>query len=107
VSDGAPQRMQRLTIMLRSRDHCHHHSLALELLARAKRTHMAGATLFQGVEGQGRSGDLHRDHLLREDSPLSLVIVDEPEKIAAFLAAIRPVAGGALVVIDDVVAFRA
>lgn len=106
MTEDAP-RMARLTVMLGSRDHCQHHSLAIELLARAKRARLAGATLFQGVEGQGRSGEFHREHLLRDDSPLMLVVVDERAKIEAFLEAIRPVAAGALLVIDDVDAFRA
>ena len=99
--------MQRLTIMLSSRDHAHHHSLATEVLARARRAHLAGATLMHAIEGQGRSGVVHRQHLFAEDVPLSILIVDKEEKIQAFREAIRGIIGDALVVIDDVTAFRA
>lgn len=101
------QPAQRLTVMLRSRDHARHHSLAIALLARAKRGHLAGATLLQAVEGQGRSGVLHHQHLFREDTPLSLVVVDDATKIAAFLEHNRDLLGDALVVVDDVIAFHA
>jgi uncharacterized protein len=98
--------MQRLTIMLSSRDHTHHHSLATEVLSRARRAHMAGATLMHALEGQGRSGVLHRQHLFAEDVPLSILIIDEAAKIQQFREDIRDVIGDALVVIDDVTAFR-
>lgn len=99
--------MQRLTIMLSSRDHAHHHSLATEVLSRARRAHLAGATLMHAIEGQGRSGVIHRQHLFGEDVPLSILIVDEQEKIQQFREAINDIIGDALVVIDDVTAFRA
>lgn len=105
--DQVAARMQRLTIMLTSRDHANHHSLATEVLARARRAHLAGATLFQALDGQGRSGAVHRQHLLSEDVPLSIVIVESEAKVTAFLDDIRGVLGDALVVVDDVTAFSA
>lgn len=99
--------MQRLTIMLSSRDHAHHHSLATEVLSRARRAHLAGATLMHALEGQGRSGTLHRQHLFGEDVPLSILIVDESEKIQHFRDELQDILGDSLVVIDDVIAFRA
>jgi PII-like signaling protein len=93
--------------MLRSTDHAHHHSLATELIARARKYGMRGATLLEAVEGQGPSGAVHRQHLFREDTPISLVIVDETAKIASFVDDNREVLGHSLVVVDDVTAFRA
>jgi len=98
--------MRRLTVMLNSRNHAHHHSLATVVLSRARRAHLAGATLLHAVEGQGRSGTLHRQHLFAEDLPLAILIVDNTSKIEAFLEDIRPVIGDSLVILDDVVAFR-
>ena len=97
---------QRLTIMLHATEHAHHHSLAVELLARAKRAHLAGATLLEAVEGRGRSGMLHRQHLFGEDTPLSLLIVDEKDKIAAFLDQNHDALAHTVIILDDVTAFR-
>jgi uncharacterized protein len=105
--DSSPRPMQRLTVMVNSRDHDHHHSLATEVLSRARRAHLAGATLLHAAEGHGRSGTLHRQHLFAEDVPLAILIVDDVAKIDAFLNDIRPVIKDSLVVLDDVVAFRA
>jgi PII-like signaling protein len=93
--------------MLNSRDHTHHHSLATEVLSRARRAHLAGATLLHAAEGQGRSGALHRRHLFADDVPLVILIVDDTARVAEFLDEIRPVIGDSLAVLDDVAAFRA
>jgi PII-like signaling protein len=107
MTEPSMRRSQRLTIMLRSSDHAHHHSLATDLLTRAKKSHLAGATLLQAVEGQGRSGVVHHQHLFREDMALSLVIVDDEDKITAFVEHNQDVLGHAFVIVDDVTAFRA
>ena len=107
MSDLPAGEYQRLTVMLRARDHSHHHLLATELLSRARKAHLAGATLLEGVEGDGRSGAHHHQHLLRDDAPLSLVIIDRRESLAGFLADCAELLDDAVVVLDDVDAFRA
>ncbi|MDA8298352.1 MAG: DUF190 domain-containing protein [Actinomycetota bacterium] len=104
---GAASPMQRLTVMIGPRDHVHHHSLAIELMARARRARLAGATLLEAVEGQGRSGVLHRQHLFSDGTPLSVVIVETPANLARFVEQNRDLLDDALVVLDDVRAFRA
>jgi PII-like signaling protein len=98
---------QRLTILMSSRDRAGHHSLAIEIMSRARRAGMAGATLLHGAEGLGRSGSVHRDRLFVDDAPAAVVIVDDGEKIAAFRRDIEPLTRGAVVLVDDVTAFRA
>lgn len=104
---GAGVRGQRLTILLGSRDHAGHHSLSTELLSRARKAGLAGATLLQGVEGRGRSGRLHRRHVVGEDAPVAIVIVDTPEKIEAFRDSLSSLGSTLVTVVDDVTAFRA
>jgi uncharacterized protein len=102
-----PKAMQRLTVMLHSRDHSHHHSLAIEILSRARKAHLAGATLMTGMEGLGRSGTVHKHHAFMDDIPLAIVIVDSKEHINEFHNLISPHIGGALTLVEDVIAFRA
>ena len=106
AAGASPENMQRLTIMMNAQNHVHHHSLAIELLDGARTASLAGATLLQAFEGQGRSGALHRQHLFREDSPLVVLIVDTAPKIEAFVESIRSEIGDSLVIIEDVTAFR-
>ena len=98
--------MQRLTVMLSPRDHSPHDSLATEVIGRARRAGLAGATLFQAVEAHGQSRAVHRQHLVSDDIALSVVIIDEESKITPFVVAIREVIGESLVIVEDVTAYR-
>jgi PII-like signaling protein len=98
--EGRPAK--RLTVLMGIRDQVRHTSLELELLKRARRAKLAGATVFQGDEGFGASGRMHRDRLLKSDRPLAVVFVDQPERIDAFLDEIAPLLADAVAVLDDV-----
>jgi PII-like signaling protein len=98
--DGTPA--TRLTLMMTFHDHVGRKGLEMEVLRRARRAKLAGATVFEAVEGFGNSGHLHRSHLVSDDSPLAVVIVDRPERIEAFLESIEELLKGIRVVLDDV-----
>ena len=53
----------------------------------AKKSGLAGATVFKGIMGFGGSSRIHTSKILRlsEDLPLIIEIVDEIEKIENFL----------------------
>jgi PII-like signaling protein len=89
----------RLTLMMTYLNHTKHHSLEMEIIKRARKGHLAGLTVFQGSEGFGISGLVHRSHVLSDDAPLALVMVDTPERIDAFMESIADILNG-------VVAFR-
>ena len=93
---------KRLTIFLELRDRAHHRSVMIELLKRSRRAKLAGLTVFGASVGYGLSGHLHQTQLLMENAPRSLVIVDGPERIDAFLVEIEDLIGDVLVVVDDV-----
>lgn len=93
---------RRITVQLSGRDHAHHRSLVVELLHHARRAGLAGATVFRAQEGYGTSGRMHTTHLLADDAPLSVVIVDRPERVDAFLASTADLLDEAVVVAEDV-----
>lgn len=93
---------RRLTVLLRVQDHAGHHSLMVELVKRARKGNVAGVTVYEGVTGFGASGSLHRTRLWRDDAPLSLVVVDEPDRVEGYLAAIGDLLSDVMVVVDDV-----
>jgi|HubBroStandDraft_1064217.scaffolds.fasta_scaffold134734_2 PII-like signaling protein len=93
---------KRLTLLITVRDHVRHTSLERELLKRARKAGLAGLTVFEGTEGFGASGHVHREHLLSDDRPLALVIIDEPEKIDAFLEEVRPLLTDVVVTVTEV-----
>ena len=69
---------------------------------------LAGCSVFNGVEGFGASRHLHTSRLLSlsEDLPVAIVIVDERERVAAFLPQLDALISEGLVIVDDVDVIR-
>ena len=93
---------KRLTLFMSVHDHVRHNSLKMELLKRARKAKLAGATVFEGDEGFGASGHVHREHLMGDDRPLAVVFIDEPDKIDAFLDEVSHLLHDVVVTFDDV-----
>lgn len=97
---GRPGR--RLTVWTGFHDRSRHTSLEHELLRRARQAGVAGATVFEALDGYGASGRRHRAHLLSDDAPLALVVVDEPERVERFLDDVGPLLQGMVLALEDV-----
>lgn len=94
----------RLTILIKESDQWRRRPLYTEIVHRAHETGLAGASVFRGVEGFGRSSHIHTSRILSlaEDLPCSIVIVDTEEKIRAFLPQVDELVTEGLVMVDDV-----
>jgi PII-like signaling protein len=101
-------RAPRLTIRVGETDQWHHRPLYVEIVHRAHAAGLAGASVFRGLEGFGASSHIHTSRILSlsEDLPLSIVIVDAEERIAAFLPQLDELIQEGLVVVDDVTVVR-
>ena len=99
---------KRLTIFVGESDHYRHHSLSSEIVDRARRSSLAGCSVFHGTAGFGATGHLHTSHLLSlsEDLPVAIVIVDAAERIEDFLPQLDELVTGGLVILDDVDVIR-
>lgn len=75
-----------------------------EIVRLARERGMAGATVLRGVEGFGHTSVLHTARILRlsEDLPLIIEIVDDAEKVDAFLDEVDPMITGGMVTIERV-----
>src|SRR2546421_5899964 len=95
---------KRLTIFVGESDHHGRTPLATEIVQRAQRAGLAGATVFRGVEGYGASNHIHTARILSlsDDLPMAVVIVDSEERIRAFLPELDELVTEGLVIIDDV-----
>jgi PII-like signaling protein len=95
---------KRLSIFVREDDHCGHRPLYAEIVHRAHKAGLAGASVFRGLEGFGAAAHLHHPHLLRisDESPLLIVIVDTAERIEEFLPQVEELVTDGMIAVDDV-----
>jgi PII-like signaling protein len=82
--------------------------LAGEIVHRAHRAGLAGATTVQGIQGFGRERAIHSAPRWRivDRTPVMLQIIDTAERLRAFLPELDDLADDVLIVCDavDVVA---
>jgi PII-like signaling protein len=65
------------------------------IVQRCRELGIAGATVLRGVEGYGETAAIER-------KPVTVVVVDDAERIAALLAAVEGMLDGGLITISDV-----
>jgi PII-like signaling protein len=94
----------RLTVIVGDTDHIRHRPVYTEIVHRAHRLGLAGASVFRGIEGFGASRHVHTTHILSlsEDLPVAVVIVDTAERIEAFLPELEELVSEGLIMIDEV-----
>jgi PII-like signaling protein len=101
-------RAVRLSIFVGDGDVWHHKPLYNEIVHRAHKAGLAGASVIRGVEGYGATSRIHTTHLFRlsDDLPLLILIVDDEERIRSFLPQLDELDITGLVVLDEVEAIR-
>ncbi len=95
---------QRLTIFVGETDMWHHRPVYTEIVHHAHRAGIAGASVLRGIEGYGASQHVHTTRILSlsQDLPVAIIIVDDAERIQAFLPQLDELIDEGLVIIDDV-----
>lgn len=95
---------ERLTIYIGESDRFEHRPLYTEIVERARRAGMAGATVLRGFEGFGATSHLHTARILRlsEDLPVMIVVIDTTEQIDTLLTLLDGIVRGGIVVREPV-----
>jgi PII-like signaling protein len=98
-------------IFIGESDTWHGKPLYQAIVERVRGDGLAGATVIRGIEGFGSSSRLHTSRILRlsEDLPVVIEIVDEAEKIDAFLPQLDAMVAEGMVTLENVrvIAYRA
>ncbi len=101
---------RRLRIYVGERDTWHGQGLAQAIVRAARDRGLAGATLLQAIEGYGAQSLIHVLHpfSLSHDLPLMVEIIDEPERIDAFIPLVDQMVTGGLITVEpvEVVVYR-
>jgi uncharacterized protein len=95
---------ERLTIFIGETDQFDHKPLYVEIVERAHRAGLAGATAVRGFEGFGASSRIHTSRILRmsEDLPVIVIIVDRVDRIDEFIPTLDELITEGLVVRERV-----
>ncbi|MQA78746.1 MAG: DUF190 domain-containing protein [Streptosporangiales bacterium] len=98
----------RVSIFINDTDHWHHKPLYHEIVHRAYEAGLAGATVIRGVEGYGAGRVVHTMRILSfaDNLPLIVIIVDDPDRVRAFLPQLDEIITDGTVVIDEVEAIH-
>jgi uncharacterized protein len=93
-----------LRIFIGESDRWQHKPLYEVIVLKAREMHLAGATVLRGPMGFGKSSRLHTSKILRLsfDLPVVIEIVDEEQKIQAFLPVLDEMIKGGLVTLEKV-----
>ena len=76
------------------------------IVAQCRDLKIAGATVFKGVEGYGEAADIRRAHLLRNDQPVVIHIVDTAEILASLIPVIESMMDTGMLATSDVEMIR-
>ncbi|MER9174319.1 DUF190 domain-containing protein [Mesorhizobium sp. M0955] len=99
-----PTQAQLLRIFIGENDKADGRPLYEVIVLRAREMQIAGATVLRGAIGFGHSSRLHTTKILRlsEDLPLVIEIVDDEEKLAAFLPVLETIMTSGLITLEKV-----
>ena len=101
---GQPARILRIHIS--ESDRYQGRPLFEAIIAKCRELKIAGATVFQGLEGYGESAELHRAHLVRNDQPIVIVIVDTAENLDRLVPAVEEMLDTGVLATSDVEMIR-
>jgi len=86
------QKAKRLRIYISSTDKFEHKPLYEVIVYSARSFGITGATVLKGIMGYGASSEIYNNKLweISEKIPLVVEMIDEPDKIEAYIESVKP-----------------
>jgi uncharacterized protein len=102
------QRELQLSIFIDEGDLWHHKPVYSEIVHRARKAGLAGATVLRGIEGYGVTARIHatRPFHVSEQLPLLIIIVDTEDRVRAFLPELDELGIEGIATLDELAAVR-
>jgi uncharacterized protein len=99
-----PENAELLRVFIGDSDRYRGKPLYEAIVEAARECHLAGATVLRGYLGYGAHSRIHTAKILRlsEDLPVVVEIVDEVEKIEAFLPVVDQMMAEGMVTVEPV-----
>ncbi len=90
----------QLSVLVSEHAHYRHHPLYSEIVHRAHKQGLAGASAFRGIEGFGHSHHLHEERLLDFSGhlPVLVVVIDTESRVRQFLTQLADITPLAMLV---------
>jgi uncharacterized protein len=97
-----PREAVLLRIFIGEHEQFHHLPLYEAIVLKAREMHLAGATVFRGQMGFGKSSRVHvaKRFRISSDLPVIVELVDSQEKVEAFLPIIDTMIDSGLITLE-------
>ena len=101
------QKAKRLRIYISSTDKFEHKPLYEVIVYSARSFGITGATVLKGIMGYGASSEIYNNKLweISEKIPLVVEMIDEPDKIEAYIESVTPffenIGKGHIITVDE------
>lgn len=97
-------RALRVCVYIGESDHHRGEPLFSAIVQAARKAGLGGATVFKGIEGFGARSVVHAARVvdMSSDLPILVELIDEPEKIRAFVPALSAMVEDALVTLEEI-----
>ncbi len=76
------------------------------IVQKCREMKIAGATVFKGLEGYGRTAEIHRAHLIGHDQPILITIVDSESQVRKLIPILDDMLDTGLMAVSDVEVMR-
>ena len=102
--DYRPAKLVRLHVS--EEDHYQGKPLHEAIVQKCMDLHIAGATVYRGLEGFGDTAEVHRSHVLAHDLPIVIQVIDSAENIERLMPVVEAMMDKGLIATSDVMIRR-